>query len=399
MVRAYELWGDEEKLQMYGVDYVQDLYIKFCREAENDGGKLDKEARVIFNKIESGEERYYRIYQRLLNISIHGVEEIYDLLGITFDSWRGEAYYSGKMRPIVEELKAKGLLKDSQGAKVVDLENFDLGTALVLKSDGSSLYLTRDLTACDDRFENYGFVKSIYITDVSQRLHFSQFFKIMELLGRPYADGLEHVYYGRVRLPEGKIASRLGKQALCRDILNYSLSKTREIVESNKNISENEKENVIKDVGIGAAIFSVIKNERIKDMVFDLDKALDFEGETSPYIQYTRARCLSIEEKAGSLPQNFALEHEQISDESSFDLIKTLNRFEGSLLSSFEKREPSIICKNLVDISKAFNKFYANNRVIDEGKTSFSRLSLVVATKEILSLGLNILGIGAPNKM
>ena len=399
MVRAYELWGDEEKLQMYGVDYVQDLYIKFCREAENDGGKLDEEARVIFNKIESGEERYYRIYQRLLNISIHGVEEIYDLLGITFDSWRGEAYYSGKMGPIVEELKAKGLLKDSQGAKVVDLENFDLGTALVLKSDGSSLYLTRDLTACDDRFENYGFVKSIYITDVSQRLHFSQFFKIMKLLGRPYADGLEHVYYGRVRLPEGKIASRLGKQALCRDILNYSLSKTREIVESNKNISENEKENVIKDVGIGAAIFSVIKNERIKDMVFDLDKALDFEGETSPYIQYTRARCLSIEEKAGSLPQDFALEHEQISDESSFDLVKTLNRFEGSLLSSFEKREPSIICKNLVDISKAFNKFYANNRVIDEGKTSFTRLSLVVATKEILSLGLSLLGIGAPNKM
>ena len=399
MVRAYELWGNEDSLKIGGVDYVQDLYIRFCKEADQDGGKLDEEARQIFNKIENHEEKYYRIYQRLLNISIHGVEEIYDMLGITFDSWRGEAYYSGKMGPIVEELDKKHLLKESDGAKIVDLSDYNLGVSLILKKDGSTLYITRDLTACDDRFENYHFTKSLYVTDVAQRLHFSQFFKIMELLNRPYSSGLEHVYYGRVRLPEGKIASRLGKQALCKDILAYSINKTREIVSGNDALAEKEKECVVNAVGVGAAIFSVIKNERIKDMLFDLDKAIDFDGDTAPYIQYTRARCCSIESKVEPSKSKFIFDYNSINNDSCFELIKTLNRFEECTMSAFEKREPSIICRNLIDISKAFNKFYTNNRVIDEGKTNQTRLALVKATKDILSIGLNILGIKQPNKM
>lgn len=399
MVKAYELWGDEKELGERGVDYIQDLYIRFCKEASEDDGSLDEQAREVFAKIENHDEKYEPIYKRLLGYSIKGVEEIYDMLGITFDSWRGEAYYSGKMGPIIEELKSKHLLQESEGAMVVDLSDYKLGVSLILKSDGSTLYITRDLTACDDRFANYHFAKSLYVTDVSQRLHFGQLFKIMELLGRPYSSGLEHIYYGRVRLPEGKIASRLGKQALCRDILNYSLEKTRQIVAENGTLSDAEKENVIKAVGTGAAIFSVIKNERIKDMVFDLDKAIDFEGDTAPYIQYTRARCCSIESKAGVAGVDFAFDYSQIASDASFALIKELNRFEEVTLSALKNHEPSLICRQLVEISKAFNKFYASSRVIDEGKVQATRLSLVTCTKNILTAGLKLLGIQSVDKM
>ena len=263
--------------------------------------------------------------------------------------------------------------------------------------------ITTELNFCTYLKAFYNFIwcftKSLYVTDVSQRLHFGQLFKIMELLGRPYSKGLEHIYYGRVRLPEGKIASRLGKQALCRDILNYSLEKTRQIVAENANLSDKEKENVIKAVGTGAAIFSVIKNERIKDMVFDLDKAIDFEGDTAPYIQYTRARCCSIESKAGASGTDFAFDYSQIASDASFALIKELNRFEDVTLSALKNHEPSLICRQLVEISKAFNKFYASSRVIDEGKVQATRLSLVTCTKNILTAGLKLLGIQSVDKM
>ena len=304
------------------------------------------------------------------------------------------------MDAIVDEINKKGLLKDSEGAKIVDLSEHNLGACLIKKKDGSSLYATRDLAACEDRYNNYHFDKSLYVTDVSQKLHFAQFFKVLELLGKPYSQNLHHIYYGRFSLPEGKIASRKVKQALLRDILDYSISKTAQIVENNKNLTQEEKQQVSKSVGVGAVIFSAVKNEKIKDVVFDLDEALDFEGETSPYIQYTHARCCSIIKKAGvENLESIELNYSQIDNPTSYELLKSLNKFIDAVAAAGSKFEPCLISRALIDISKCFNKYYNNNRVVEDNTINTTRLAVVEATKCVLSEGLSILGIDAPQKM
>ncbi|MBR4002654.1 MAG: arginine--tRNA ligase [Clostridia bacterium] len=399
MITAYKLWGNEKDLNAKGVDYIQDLYIKFCQEAENDE-ELNEQARICFAKIENKDPEIYPIYEKFIKISIDEVQKIYSLLNIKFDSWRGESYYSDKMDPIVNELNKKGLLQDSNGAKIVDLSEYNLGACLIRKSDGSSLYATRDLAACDDRYNNYNFFKSLYVTDVSQKLHFSQFFKVLDLLDREYAQNLHHIFYGRFSLPDGKIASRKGKQAILKDILSYSINKTKNIVNDNKNLTEEEKEKVSTSVGVGAVVFSAVKNEKIKDVVFDLDEALDFNGETSPYIQYTHARCCSIIKKSNVADDCiYDLDFNQIDNESSYELLKTLNRFPDIVKQASEKFEPCFVSRILIDISKAFNKYYSNNRVVEDNKTNKTRLALVMATKIILASGLKLLGIDALEKM
>ena len=399
MVSAYIMWGNEQELNKRGVDYIQDLYIKFCQEAENDKTLEDK-ARECFVKIENKDQEIYPIYKKFIEISINETKRIYNLLNISFDSWRGESYYSDKMDGIVNELQVKNLLKDSEGAKIVDLTNYNLGVCLIRKKDGSSLYATRDLAACEDRYKNYNFYKSLYVTDVSQKLHFSQFFKILELLNRPYAKDLHHVYYGRFSLPEGKIASRKGKQALLRDILDYSINKTAEIVNKNESLSKEEKQKISNAVGIGAVVFSAIKNEKIKDVVFDIDGALDFEGETSPYIQYTHARCCSIISKANTKNINFKnFNFDSINNESSYELVKALNKFPEAVIQSSQKFEPCLISRALIDISKSFNKYYINNRVVEHGVVNETRLMLVNATKIVINNGLKLLGITSLEKM
>ncbi len=400
MITAYKLWGNETDLNAKGVDYIQDLYIKFCKEAENDDS-LNEQARINFAKIEKHDSEIYPLYEKFIKISRDEIQNIYSLLNISFDSWRGESYYSDKMEPIVQELEKKGLLQDSNGAKIVDLSSYNLGACLIRKSDGSSLYATRDLAACEDRYKNYKFFKSLYVTDVSQKLHFAQFFKVLDLLNKPYAQDLHHIFYGRFSLPNGKIASRMGKQAILKDILNYSISKTREIVNNNDKLSQDEKDKISTSVGVGAVVFSAIKNEKIKDVVFDLDEALDFNGETSPYIQYTVARCYSIINRVESLDENYIynLDYNEINDETSFELIKTLNKFPDTVLLSSEKFEPCLISRLLIDISKAFNKYYSNNRVFDGKLVNKTRLALVQATKSVLKQGLTLLGIDTLQKM
>jgi len=399
MITAYQLWGNETDLNAKGVDYIQDLYIKFCQEAENNE-ELNEKARVCFAKIEKKDPEIYPIYEKFIKTSIDEVQKIYSLLNIKFDSWRGESYYSDKMEPIIKELDKKGLLQDSNGAKIVDLSSYNLGACLIRKSDGSSLYATRDLAACDDRYNNYHFYKSLYVTDVSQKLHFSQFFKVLDLLGREYAGNLHHIYYGRFSLPDGKIASRKGKQAILKDILSYSINKTRAIVEDNNNLTEEEKVKISTSVGVGAVVFSAVKNEKIKDVVFDIDEALDLNGETSPYIQYTLARCCSIINKA-NITKDFIyeLDYEQINNASCFELIKTLNRFPEVVVLASEKYEPCYISRLLIDISRAFNKYYTNNRVVEGNEVNKTRLALVSATKNVLSQGLKLLGIEILEKM
>lgn len=400
MITAYQLWGNENDLNSKGVDYIQDLYIKFCQEAEKDES-LNDLARLNFTKIEKKDSEVYPLYQKFIKTSIDEIQNIYSLLNISFDSWRGESYYSDKMDPVVNELEKKGLLQDSNGAKIVDLSPYNLGACLIRKSDGSSLYATRDLAACDDRYKNYHFFKSLYVTDVSQKLHFSQFFKVLDLLGRDYAQNLHHIYYGRFSLPNGKIASRLGKQAILKDILNYSINKTQEIVNKNTNLTEEEKNKISTSVGVGAVVFSAVKNEKIKDVVFDLDEALDFNGETSPYIQYTLARCCSIINKVSTLTDNFLydLNYNEISDENSYELVKTLNKFPETIILASEKFEPCLVSRLLIDISKAFNKYYSTNRVFENGSVNKTRLAVVESTKYVLKQGLTLLGIDALEKM
>lgn len=399
MITAYLMWGNEKELEERGVDHIQDLYIKFCQQAETDP-TLDDKARECFLKIENKEPQTYAIFKKFIEISINETKRIYSLLNISFDSWRGESYYSDKMDAIVDEIASKGLLKDSEGAKIVDLSEHNLGACLIKKKDGSSLYATRDLAACEDRYKNYKFDKSLYVTDVSQKLHFAQFFKVLELLGKPYSQNLHHIYYGRFSLPEGKIASRKGKQALLRDILDYSISKTAQIVDNNSNLSQQEKAEIAKSVGVGAVIFSAIKNEKIKDVVFDLDEALDFEGETSPYIQYTHARCCSIIRKADKTNITSSnLDFSQIDNATSYELLKSLNRFVEAVENAGKKFEPCLISRALIDISKCFNKYYSNNRVVENGNVNATRLAVVEATKCVLNEGLSILGIDAPHKM
>ena len=399
MITAYKMWGNEKELEARGVDHIQDLYIKFCQQAEIDP-TLDDKARECFLKIENKDPETYAIFKKFIEISINETKRIYSLLNISFDSWRGESYYSDKMDAIVDEIASKGLLKDSEGAKIVDLSEHNLGACLIKKKDGSSLYATRDLAACEDRYKNYKFDKSLYVTDVSQKLHFAQFFKVLELLGKPYSQNLHHIYYGRFSLPEGKIASRKGKQALLRDILDYSISKTAQIVDNNSNLSQQEKAEIAKSVGVGAVIFSAIKNEKIKDVVFDLDEALDFEGETSPYIQYTHARCCSIIRKADKTNITSSnLDFSQIDNATSYELLKSLNRFVEAVENAGKKFEPCLISRSLIDISKCFNKYYSNNRVVENGNVNATRLAVVEATKCVLNEGLSILGIDAPHKM
>lgn len=401
MIAAYKLWGNEQDVVNRGVDAIQDLYIKFCAEAEKDPS-LDDLARAWFKKIETKDPEALQIYNMFIKLAIEETEKIYSLLNIKFDSWRGESYYNDKMTPIIQELEQKGLLQDSQGAKIVDLSQYDLGVCLIQKSDGTSLYATRDLAAADDRYINYNFDKSIYVTDVSQRQHFAQFFKILKLLDRPYADNLLHVYYGRLSLPDGKIASRRGKQAILRDIFRAAIDKAQKVmIERGSNSSDTST--TAQNIGIGAVVFSALKYEKTKDVVFDIDQALNFDGETSPYIQYTHARCCSILQKSNNndLSQILKVDFDfnQVNSSECAELIKLLNNFPDTVINAAKDNEPCYISRLLIDICKEFNKFYNNNRIISSDKIFYTRLALVKATKIVLCNGLNLLNIVAIEKM
>ena len=401
MVAAYKLWGNEQDVLDRGIDAIQDLYVKFCAEAEQDD-TLNDLAREWFKKIETKDEEALKIYNLFIKLAIEDIEKIYSLLNITFDSWRGESYYNDKMQPVVDELQEKGLLQESQGAKIVDLSDYNLGVCLIKKSDGTSLYATRDLAAADDRYINYNFDKSLYVTDVSQKQHFAQFFKVLELLGRPYAKGLEHVYYGRFSLPNGmKIASRKGKQAVLKDIFKVAIEKAEKVIAERMSPEEGKK--IAEAVGLGAVIFTTLKQEKIKDVVFDLDEALNFDLETSPYIQYTTARCNSILEKSNikDLSDIIKVDYDfdEIDNVESTTLIRLLNDFPQTILNTARDNEPCYISRLLIEICKTFNKFYNNNRIINGDKICYTRLALTKATHTVLSNGLKLLGITVLEKM
>lgn len=399
MITGYLHYGSKEDVEKRGVDAIQEYYVKFNQKVEFRPELMD-EARDWFRRIENLDPEALEIYNWFIDISMLEAKRIYNLLNITFDDWTGEAYYNDKMGPVIEELENANLLKSSEGAKVVDLEKYNLGTCLILKSDGSSLYATRDLAAVQDRYNKYHFDKCLYVTDVAQKLHFAQWFKVCELLNKPYANNLKHIYYGRYSLPTGKIGSRFGKQALISDMIDQSFEKAKEIMLT-RGTKVEDIDKIAMNIAMGAICFGVIKNEKTKDSVFDLEKALSFEGETSPYLQYTFARCNSIIEKCNIEDKDIKLNSDisNLLDTNTFELIKHINSYSDTLVSALNSEEPSIISKYLLNLCSMFNRFYNENRVIENNVPNINRVAIVKVVKDILYSGLNILGITPIEKM
>ncbi|MBQ9513749.1 MAG: arginine--tRNA ligase [Clostridia bacterium] len=388
LIVAFKLWSSEEQVIKGRLKELSRIYVKFHEEAKVNP-KLDDEARRYFNLIEKGDSESNRLFELFKKITLEEVGKIYDLLNVKFDSYAGESFYTDKMQPIIDELRSKNLLVESDGASIVDLSDYDMPPCLILKSDGSSLYATRDLAAAEYRKKTYDFYKSLYVVAYQQNLHFKQFFKVLELMGREWAKDMVHVAYGMVSLEDGAMSTREGKVVLLEDVINKTIEKAREVIE-NKNPNVIDKEKTARAVGTGAVIFSALVNNKIKDIVFSYDRVLSFEGETCPYVLYTVARCNSVLKKLGE-PTEY-----NISELSGveYNVISTLSNFNSVIVTASEKYEPSLITRYALDLASEFNKFYIDCKigVPDENIKNF-RLAITKAVKITLTNALNLLGI------
>ena len=394
LISAYRRWGNRELVEQGGIRALNELYVRFHREAEEDPA-LDEEARAYFKRIEEGDAECNELFEWFKKLTLKDVQKIYDLLDIHFDSYAGESFYSDKMQPVIDELREKGLLVESRGAQIVDLEAYGMPPCIILKSDGSSLYATRDMAAAIYRKKTYDFDKCLYVVAYQQNLHFRQFFKVLELMGKEWAKDLVHVAYGMVSLEEGAMSTRKGNVVFLEDVINKCIEKAYRIIDE-KNPSLENKEKVAEQVGVGAVIFGALYNNKIKDITFSYDKVLNFEGETSVYVQYTCARAASVLSRA-EVPASY--EVPQPCDEEA-ELLKALAEFPDTVRSAAEKYEPSYIARYCVDVAQKFNKFYFDCKILqaEEGVRGF-RLALTAATLQVLRNALSLLGIGVPEKM
>ena len=393
MICGYKLWGSKEDVEKRGVDAIQDYYVEFCKHEDDE--VYSQMARDTFTKLENKDEELTKIYDWFISISIDETKRLCSLLGANFDDWRGEHYYSQFTTELINSLNEKKLLQDGeQGAKIIDLG--DLGVSVILKNDGSSLYITRDLCTATKRYEEYKFDKCLYVTDISQKLHFKQLFTILKLMGNSFADNLVHISYGRLSLPEGKISSRKGKQALLKDILDEALQKAKDVI-SDRNLDN--PENVASVVGIGATIYSVLKKDKIKDSIYDINSALNFDGDTSPYMQYTYARCCSILRKC-PIKKDVKIDYSYLTTPESYEILKLINNFNETVSQSLKEYEPSIISKKVMELCKLINIFYHKEKVITDNETeSQTKLQLINIAKETIKFGLNLICIDTVEQM
>jgi len=395
LISAYKRWGDKETIEKGGIRALNELYVKFHQEAEAHP-EYDDEARGYFKKIEQGDEECLALFHWFKDLTLKDVQKIYDMLDIHFDSYAGESFYSDKMQPVVDELREKDLLVESRGAQVVDLEAYNMPPCIILKSDGSSLYATRDMAAAAYRKNTYDFYKCLYVVAYQQNLHFKQFFKVLEMMGKDWAKDLVHVAYGMVSLEEGTMSTRKGNVVFLEDVINKCIEKAYNIIDE-KNPNLENKEAVAQKVGVGAVIFGALYNNKIKDIVFSYDKVLNFDGETSVYVQYTCARAKSVLNKGG-IPERYDLP-ELCPQE--IELVKAIATLPETVQAAAEKYEPSMIARFAVDVAQKFNKFYFDCKILaaEDEKTKNFRLALTNATLQALENAFTLLGIGIPEKM
>ncbi len=395
LIYAYKHWGGKEAVEKGGLKELTRLYVHY-HELSEQNPEMDDEARSYFKKIESGDKECVELFEYFKSITLAETKKIYDLLDVKFDSYAGESFYNDKMQPVVDELKKDGLLVESEGAMVVKLDDYDMPPCIILRSDGASLYATRDLAAAFYRKKTYDFYKCLYVVAYQQNLHFKQIFKVLELMGEPWAKDMVHVAYGMVSLEDGAMSTRHGRVVLLEDVINKTIEKALEVIDAKNPYLEN-KEETAKIVGTGAVIFGALAQNKIKDIVFSYDKVLNFDGETGPYVQYTVARCNSVIKKAGEIDAKGIVD--TVTDDE-FALAVQLESFPATVIAAAEKYEPSFITRYAVETAKAFNKFYLNCKVIGEDKERSSfRLKLTKATKTCLTSALALLGIKAPEKM
>ena len=396
LIVAYKNWGSKEAVEEQGIDELMRIYVKFHDEAEKDDS-LNDEARAWFTKMEQGDEEALSIWKWFREISLKEFMRVYELLGIEFDSYAGESFYNDKMQPVIEELKQKGLIKVSDGAQIVELEDYNMPPCLITKKDGSTLYATRDITAALYRKNTYDFEKCIYVTGLEQKLHFAQWFKVINLMGYDWSENLMHVPYGLVSLKGGKLSTRKGHVIYAEDILQEAIQKTRSIIEE-KNPNIPDKDEVAKMVGIGAVIFNDLYNQRIKDVIFDWEKLLNFDGETGPYVQYTYARAASVLRKIGDVPAIY--DYGVLSDDASMALLKEIARYPQIVADAADKLEPFVVSRYAVALAQAFNKFYHDCQInVEDENVKYTRANIVIIVKAILKDALSLLGIDCPELM
>ena len=401
LIVAYKNWGTEEEVKEKGIEELMRLYVKFHDEADKNP-ELEDEARSWFHKMETGDEEALQIWKWFFDISLEEFKRTYKLMGVEFDHYTGESFYRDKTESVVKELTEHGLLQDSEGAKIVDLSEYDMAPCLILKKDGSSIYATRDIAAVEYRKNTYNFEKCLYVTGQEQKLHFAQVFKVMELLGNEWAkDSLIHIPYGLVSLGGEKLSTRGGNVIYAEDILKEAISKIKEIIdEKNPDLSAEEKEEASRIVGVGAVVFNDLYNQRIKDVSFKWEHITSFEGETGPYVQYTYARCSSILRNVNDFDISNNIDYSLITDSSSVELLKEIDRFPSVVKEAAERYEPSVVARYAVDLAQAFNRFYTDNRIaVDEKDIRDARCSLTFITRRILKDSLDLLGIGCVEKM
>lgn len=396
LIVAYKKWGSREAVEEKGIEELMDIYVKFHEEAEKDDS-LNDEARAWFLKMEQGNEEALEIWQWFRDISLKEFMRVYNILGMEFDSFAGESFYRDKTADVIKRLTDDGLLKESQGAMIVPLDEYDMPPCIVAKKDGSSIYATRDLAAILYRKATYNFDRCLYVTGLEQKVHFAQVFKVIELMGNDYAKNLVHIPYGLVSLKSGKISSRKGNVIFAEDLLRESINKTTSIIEE-KNPDIPDKEEVAKQVGIGAIIFNDLYNQRIKDVIFDWNKLLNFDGETGPYVQYTYARASSVLRKIGEVPDT--IDYTLLTDEASIGLLKEIERYPQVIKDAAERYEPSVIARYSIDLAHAFNKFYHECQInVEDETTKYTRTNVVKIARYIIKDALSLLGIQCPEQM
>ena len=397
LIVAFKLWGSKEAVEANPIPELLKLYVKFHEEAEQKP-EMEDEARAWFTKLENGDEEAKALWQWFRDESLKEFARVYDLLDIEFDSYAGESFYSDKMGVVIDQLKEKGLLVQSQGTNVVDLEQYNMPPALITKNDGSTLYMTRDLAAAIYRKNTYDFDKCIYVVGSQQSLHFQQLFKVLELMGYEWSKDLIHVPFGMVALEEGTMSTRKGRVVFLEDVLKQAVEKTKEIVLS-ENPNAKNVEQIAKQVGVGAVVFQELSNSRIKDYTFSWSRTLSFEGETGPYVQYTHARCCAVLRKAEE-EVTADINYDLLSEGDGAEVLKVIGSFNKAILAAMRKNEPHIITRFVLDLAQAFNKFYHDNPIlVDDVEVRKARLALVAATRQTIENALALLGMHAPERM